>query len=239
MNSTFKAIWEGKLSLKNIKWGEVSLPEFVLPIKLNVKRKRMWLNHLKDNPEDYDGRLLYLYNFQIENNKLILNLGSIQFSTVIFMIKHKIPTNIGIGMMGVQCLIYSPCNHYILIGKRSSTQAYYPGAYTIPGGMLEENDLKREPYQALMREIYEEVPISLQNENYLISILIGWNNVSTTFLLNAKVNESYEFDPTEIIYSDKKEWQDNLKWLPLEELKTLNSDQLLDGLLYFKSILSY
>jgi small subunit ribosomal protein S8e len=36
-----------------------------------------------------------------------------------------------------------------------------------------------------------------------------------------------------------KEWQDNLKWLPLEELKTFKSDQLLDGLLYFKSILSY
>ena len=69
-------------------------------------------------------------------------------------------------------------------------------------------------------------------KNYLISILIGWNNISTTFLLNAKVNDSYEFDPAESIYSDKKEWQDNLKWLPLEELKTLNSDQLLDGLSY-------
>ena len=207
-------------------------------MKLNAKRKRAWLNHLKDNPEDYDGRLLYLYNFQIENNKMILNIGSIQFSTVIFMIKNKIPTNLGIGMMGVQCLIYSPCNHYVLIGKRSLTQTYYPGAYTIPGGMLEEKDLKEEPSQALMREIYEEVPIPLQNENYLNSILIGWNNVSTTFLLNAKINEFYEFNPTENINSDKKEWHDNLRWLSLDELKMLNSDQLLDGLLYLKSILS-
>ncbi len=57
------------------------------------------------------------------------------------MVKNKIQVKKGIGMLGTQNLISSPNKKYILTGERSLSQSYFPGALTVPGGMLEFNDL--------------------------------------------------------------------------------------------------
>lgn len=229
-----RVLWEGKLLLEKIKWGKKHLSEYKLPHKLDLKRRENWKQHLQENSSDYDGRLLFLKNFLQRDNKIILDLGLIRFSTVIFMVKNKISVNQGIGMLGTQCLIFSPCKKYILVGERPSSQSYYPGITTVPGGMLEIDDLENKPKEAFMREIYEEAQLSFQSDASLYAVLAGWNNISVTFLTSITITEDYNFDPTEVISGDKKEWKNNLRWLSLEDLKNLPSNKLLDGLTYFQ-----
>lgn len=229
-----RVLWEGKLLLEKIKWGKKHLSEYKLPHKLDLKRRENWKQHLQENIADYDGRLLFLKNFLQRDNKIILDLGLIRFSTVIFMVKNKISVTQGIGMLGTQCLIFSPCKKYILVGERPLSQSYYPGITTVPGGMLELDDLENKPKEAFMREIYEEAPIPFQSDASLCAVLAGWNNISVTFLTSITVTEDYNFDPKEVIIGDKKEWKNNLRWLSLEDLKNIPSNRLLDGLTYFQ-----
>ncbi len=229
-----RVIWEGNLPLKKIKWGKKHLSEYKLPPKQDLKRRENWKHHLQENPADYDGKLLFLKNFLQKKDKIILDIGLIRFSTVIFMEKNKLCVNQGIGMLGTQCLIFSPCKKYILVGERPLSQSYYPGITTVPGGMLELDDLDNKPKEAFMREIYEEAPLPFQSDACLYAVLAGWNFISVTFLTSITVTEDYNFDSTEVITGDKKEWKNNLRWLSLENLKNVPSNKLLDGLTYFQ-----
>lgn len=233
--SNLKVIWENNLPLDKVKWNKISLNEFSLPKRFHPKIKSYWTKHLEKNPKDYDGKLLFLNNYKIENKVMLLDVGYIRFSTVIFMVKNHLCVEQGIGMLGTQCLVFSPCKQYVLLGERSLTQTYYPGATTIPGGILEIDDLDKEPCKALLREVNEEVPLPLNSDAYLKAILVGWNGVSVTFLLCTSVSNSYNFNPFESISGEKSEWENNLRWISLEKLREFPSNYLLDGLIYFKS----
>jgi ADP-ribose pyrophosphatase YjhB (NUDIX family) len=138
-------------------------------------------------------------------------------------------------MLGVQYIVFSPLENYLLIGERSLTQEYYPGRITVPGGMLELSDIYLSPKTALLRELKEEVPLNISTKANLISIVGGWNGVSITFMIKTKLSKDCNFNPSEIIMGEKNEWKSGLKWIPISELKNLPNNQLLDGLVYFKS----
>ncbi|MHA1671667.1 MAG: NUDIX domain-containing protein [Promethearchaeota archaeon] len=230
-----KIIWEGLLNLDLISWGLVNYPEYKLGSDLDEKRKEYWITHSKKYLNDYDGILLYLYDFKFENDKMILNVGTIKFSTVIYMTQNKIAVDKGIGMLGIQCLIFSPKKDNILVGERVLAQEYYPGALTIPGGMLEKYDLDTPPKVSLMREVYEEAPLNYRKDHNLLAILTGWNDVSVTFLLSAVIDDFTRFNSKRIINSDKNEWENDLWWLSIQNLKEQSDENILDGLIYYRS----
>ncbi|MFX0144925.1 MAG: hypothetical protein ACFE9C_12695 [Candidatus Hodarchaeota archaeon] len=150
-------LWEGELSLEFIKWNKKKLYEFQLPPKYSSKIQSCWETHIKENPNDYDGQLLFLDSFHFKDNHLYLDTSCIRFSTVTFMEKNKIKVQKGIGVLGAQYLIFSPGKKYFLVGKRALNLSYYPGVETIPGGILEIKDLDGPPRDALIRELKEEV----------------------------------------------------------------------------------
>ena len=228
-------IWEGNLSLRRIKWGLISSKGFsqsnLSPFEINAN----WEEHLKNNPEDYNGNLVFLENFKQKGGNLFLNVDTISFSTVVYLAKHNITISKGTGMLGVQYLVFSPFENYFLIGERSINQDYYPGSTTLPGGMLEVKDLDSSPEAALLRELKEEVPLNVNYKASLIAIIAGWNGVSVTFLIKTKLPKKYVFNPSEIVASEKNEWLNGLRWISLSKFKTLSNDKILDGLLYLKS----
>ena len=230
-----KILWEGKLALSKIVWGDSSLPEFRLNSKFDVKLNQFWLSHLKTHPNDYDGNLIYLYDFKRNHHNLVLNTGSIKFATVIYMANFNLEVNRGIGMLGVQCLIFDSNKDYVLVGRRSNYQSYYPGALTIPGGMLELNDLNYSPKISLMREIFEETKLNFVNPIDLIAILSGWNGISVTFLLSTCINDPVDLSKS--LDGDDEEWAEGLNWMSVRELIQMkhNSPIMLDGLQYFRS----
>jgi len=230
-----KIVWEGFLNLDSISWGSTNYPEYKLNPKLDKKRKEYWDIHAKKFPNDYDGTLLFLYDLKFENEKLILHVGTIKFSTVIYMARNKIAVDKGIGMIGIQCIIFSPKKDYILVGERTMAQDYYPGALTIPGGMLENEDLTSPPKDSFMREVYEEVILNYRKDHNLLAILTGWNDISVTFLLSAVMDESTEFNPKKIVYGDEFEWKNDLRWLSIQKLKEYSDEHILNGLIYYRS----
>ncbi|MHA1455117.1 MAG: NUDIX hydrolase [Promethearchaeota archaeon] len=151
------------------------------------------------------------------------------------MAQNKIPVDKGIGMLGIQCLIFSPRKDYILVGERTLDQEYYPGALTIPGGMLEKEDLTTAPKVSLMREVYEEAMLNYQKDHNLLAILTGWNDISVTFLLSVVMDDSTGFNSEKMIDSDKFEWENDLWWLSIQKLKEYPIENILDGLIYYRS----
>ncbi|TFG16721.1 MAG: NUDIX hydrolase [Promethearchaeota archaeon] len=228
-----KAIWEGNLSLSNIDWGNFTHPEYKLHSKFDSKVSSFWKKYFKEHPNDYDGTLLFLYNFEFNNSCLNLNTGTIKFSTLVFMSNFNLKVNKGIGMIGVQCLIFNSQHDLVLAGRRTKNQSYYPGALTLPGGMLELTDLNQDPKVSFMREIKEEVDLEFRNPVNLIAIISGWNGISITFLLSTQVDlpvSSYQR-----LHGDKDEWEDGLEWMPINDLIKMNQGEItfLDGLQYY------
>jgi len=166
---------------------------------------------------------------------LYLDTSCIRFSTITFMEKNKIRVKKGIGVLGTQYLIFSPMEKYILVGERALNQSYFPGATTVPGGILEIEDLNKPPTQALIRELNEEVSLPFQKVMYLNAILEGWNGISVTFLIKIITHNSYNFSSYESLPADKDEWNKDLTWMSITELENETKIQFLDGLIYFQS----
>jgi len=114
-------------------------------------------------------------------------------------------------------------------------QEYYPGALTIPGGMLEKEDLTKPPKVSLMREVYEEALLNFREDHRLLAILTGWNDISVSFLLSVVVDDSTRFNSKKMINSDKFEWKNDLWWLSIQKLKNYPIENILDGLIYYRS----
>lgn len=230
-----QAIWEGQLPLENIVWDKQLNYEFRLPRELDSQRDANWNQFLKANPKAYDGKLLFLRNFEFKGDNLALKVGYVRFSTIVFMEEKKLTVEGGSGVLGVQCLIFSPCNHYILVGERLLSEPYCPGLTTVPGGMLELTDLENKPSVALMREVHEEVFLPLQPKVTLRSIFSDRSHVSAGFLISSTLDDSYKFDSHQCIQGEGDEWEDNLRWISVEQILELPDDTLYDGLIYFKS----
>ncbi|MHA1111081.1 MAG: hypothetical protein ACTSRE_08250 [Promethearchaeota archaeon] len=64
--------------------------------------------------------------------------------------------------------------------------------------------------------------------------MIGWNPVSTTFLLYNTIKSSSEFEYKDVISGDIKEWDGNLTWISIEQLKEMRYDNIINGLYYYK-----
>lgn len=182
--SNLQILWEGKLHLNQIRWNNNIAREFKLSPSFHDKVRTHWENHIKAYPDDYDGSLLFLNDFHFRKTELLLDTSYMKFSTAIFIETNEISLKKGYGVLGVQYLVFSPDKQYIIIGKRTLNESYYPGAITIPGGILEIEDLNRTPIEALMREASEEIGVPLENDAYLTAMLVGWNAVSKAFLIS-------------------------------------------------------
>jgi 8-oxo-dGTP pyrophosphatase MutT (NUDIX family) len=234
MNSV-EILWEGTLSLNHIKWNNKNFSHCEYFQEYELAAKTNWNKHIKIYPYDYDGTLLFLENFHLENNFLHLSISLTKFSMINYLLKQNILLERGYGALGTQYLIFSPNRDYILVGERTHTQSYFPGAINVPGGILEREDLTHNPSEALIRELKEEVSIPLQPQFYLRAILGGWDNVSVTFLISGVIDNHQKFDPEQTYPSDRYEWKGNLRWLSLIGLKKMSSNNFLDGLTYYQS----
>ncbi len=85
LTPSFKILWEGKFPLDCINWNKKEFKEFQLSSRYVSEIKENWDNHIIENPNDYDGNLLFLDSFHFDNNRLYLNASFIKFSTVIYI----------------------------------------------------------------------------------------------------------------------------------------------------------
>ncbi|MHA2364703.1 MAG: NUDIX hydrolase [Candidatus Hodarchaeales archaeon] len=227
-------LWENTNNIEEIKWLHDSKHQYHLSNEYFDEKNRIWNLEKEKYPEIYDGTLLFLKEFNIQKSVLNLTTGTIKFSTVLTCKGLGLNYTKGYGVLGVQCLIFSPNSKYILIGKRKLNQSYCPGNLTIPGGMLEESDVKISPEKALMREIYEEVDIPLEKDVIIKAILREHNALSAIVLLQAFLKTNLPFDKHIQVESQSDEWEGNLKWISLNRLSTIDDSLLMEGLSYYQ-----
>jgi ADP-ribose pyrophosphatase YjhB (NUDIX family) len=97
--------------------------------------------------------------------------------------------------------------------------------------MLEAEDAKGSVEAACVRELNEEVHLEVAPEKYLLAVVSNVKGVSGANLL-IEVTSSSGVNPKEWM-SGNEEWVDSLlRWLPVEDLKNLDTKHALEGLLF-------
>ena len=86
----FKIIWEGELSLDFTKWNKNTFQEYQPSPKCKSAIKKNWDKYIYENPNDYDGNLLFLDDFHFKDNNLLLDTSFMKFSTAMYMVKNNI-----------------------------------------------------------------------------------------------------------------------------------------------------
>ena len=229
-----ESLWEGKVGFDDLL---ISLNPYCQINNLDTSKvESVWSNYKERYPSSYNGNLVVLDSFECEEKfecgceLLTLYTSHIDYSSFITMIETKAPIQ-NYGILGTQCAIFSPDKKHILVGRRSKKQYYSPGLLTVPGGMVEQNDLQSPSNLRFLREIKEEVKISIKNVK-ISTLLREHKHYSSILFLTAELDQS--FDETEL-FRGNSEWEGNkLFWLPIEELQKIPDDELMEGLTYLK-----
>ncbi|MFW9929339.1 MAG: NUDIX hydrolase [Candidatus Thorarchaeota archaeon] len=233
----YKTFWENNLEKKwNLEWNYNDHLKYVPDFCTEQEIKQFWIaDQAKFNT--YDGELLLLTKFTIDeiNESIIFHVGNMNFSTLRYLISKNYPFSSVGRVLGVQCMIYNPLTQKILIGKRSLDSIYCPGIYTLPGGMLEKGDLKNTPIKAFLREIIEEINLTINPSFKLLAFLQEQYDRSLIVLFTSNFNENNEKDLSKYQpIARGEEWENDLFWISIEDLQKIKSEKLMEGLSYLK-----
>jgi len=111
-----------------------------------------------------------------------------------------------------------------LITKRSPNKKRFPGMWTVPGGRLEASDYQALPKdtefywynvleRVLVREVKEEVGITIKNVEYLTSLATVHKDGSPSIVVSCIA----DYDGGGVVL--QKEEADDYKWVTTEEAK--------------------
>ena len=234
-----KIFWSGFCHLNHVCFANALISEFQAK-DISDSIEKIWNEFTTLYPESYDGKLLMLNSFELEEQLdgeqqcyLFFALSFIRYSTLIGFQKLQKPLQL-YGVIGTQVAVFDETEKYILVGKRKLNQYYSPGLLTLPGGMLELGDVYN-PKSSLLRELNEEIEINIKNP-VIISLLSDHTNYSVIILIKATVNQP--FDRNEIFREKENEFDKHeLFWLERKMLGKLDTDELMEGLTYFKTLL--
>lgn len=229
-----EVFWSGFCNLEHIIIQNANVSEFEIQ---NKQIDSLWDSYRKNYPDSYDGKLLYLKSFEFEvhldetSTLLFLDIGYLRYSTLIGIQTLQLQTPF-YGIIGTQIAVFSPDEEYVLVGKRKLNQNYAPGLLTFPGGMLELSDLNLSSKEIFLRELVEEIDIQIKKPK-LIALLSEHTNHSIIFLISAKIDQTFSKD--EVFLENENEFENNeLYWLKITELKDFKTEELMEGLSFFK-----
>ena len=118
--------------------------------------------------------------------------------------------------------------------RRKYNQDYSPGLLTLPGGILEHEDIYN-PTSSLLRELQEEVAIKFKYPQ-CIALLKEHTGYSTIILISVIIDQ--ECDIHAIINERENEFDKNeLFWLEIKNLQTMDESELMEGLSFLKNSL--
>lgn len=235
MGNNRSILWEGRIPLSSVLWRFNSSKPLEFSSAFEERRQFLWKSMQIQYPHLYDGEILILSHFSFENTKLILYTRSIRFSQILVHLKDglKVPEY---GSLGFQAIITNPPSHsFLLVGERSHESEYKPGFLTIPGGIFEADDTKNSLINACLRELTEEISISLNRSSfYLVAILLEASYLGTCLLVEVEIlldNENPILTGQKIFGNE--EWEKNqLEWILFSQIREMTQKRLTEGLSY-------
>ncbi len=130
--------------------------------------KKGWEEEKKKNPNIFAGNLAHIY--KQEFNKKSIKISTIHVTYDAYLVTSneeffkKFPNECSANPLSVGALVMTS-DSKIILGKRSNYVATNKQSITIPSGMIDENDIeegcKINCFQAVKREIYEEIGLSI------------------------------------------------------------------------------
>lgn len=230
-----KAFWTGSCSLGHVCFHNAMIPTYEEK-HLQNQINSIWEDYKREYPESYNGTLVNLeaieHEEELENRQchLFFRISYMNYATLIGLMKLEMPIQ-HYGALGTQIAIFDKSEQYILVGRRKLDQFYAPGLLTVPGGVLEKEDVFN-PKVLLLRELQEEVPIKVK-EPKVIALLAEHTNYSTIIFMKAIIDQSFSKD--EIFTETENEFHKHeLYWLKTDILKEMRSEELMEGLTFIK-----
>lgn len=195
-------------------------------------REEIWNNTLIKYPETYDGKVLILDRFESMKDIMMFELSFIRFSRTLTLVKtgQHAP---GLGVLGFQAIIFSPDMNHVLAGIRTRESQYCPLFHSTPGGILEVEDTVGDFENACMREIEEEVDVTLENKKHLVAMMSKLHGtVDVVAVISGVVSNSPNIHENVV---GNEEWKDSeLSWYNVDRLDNCTPDNSLQGLLFVK-----
>ncbi|MHA2250288.1 MAG: NUDIX hydrolase [Candidatus Kariarchaeaceae archaeon] len=224
-------LWEGSIPLDQVKWEFIPNNDPSLPIGFETLRKSTWEMKKKQFPNLYDGDIVFLNDFRIEDEGITLYVSEIKFSTITTLFENRISLPMNKGSLGFQATIFDINKEKVLVGQRSAKSEYKPGFYSMPGGIFEVSDLKSTVAHGILREVNEEIGINLENHPMLLRAIVReQNNIAVGLMVEISSDLSTKSEGLPA----NEEWQDHrVKWYTINEICSLGKE-ILEGLIYMK-----
>ena len=235
MHCKCSILWEGRIPLSEVSWSFDPTKKFSISPSFEKRRHQVWKSMHNQFPHLYDGEILILDDFFVETKKNTMKLSTwgIPFSIILVHEKDnlKVPKY---GSLGFQAIITDPSHSYLLIGERSHESEYMPGYLTLPGGIFESSDLKKSLVKACLREINEELPLSIKKESFhVIAMLSELKQLGTCLLVEAETTENLSLSISNHKIVGNEEWEKNqLEWILFSQISDLDTNRLMEGLCY-------
>ncbi len=232
--------WAGSCRLDNICFCKELVVEYHEK-QLHEYINQIWIDFKIAYPESYNGTLVYLQNFEHEEelespeSHLFFTISYMNYATYIGMMKLQVPIK-HYGTLGTQVAIFDQSGDYILVGRRKFDQFYAPGLLTVPGGVLEKEDVSN-PSEQLLREFNEEIALKIR-EPKVVALLSEHTKYSTIIFITAIIDQPFIKD--EVFKESENEFDKHeLYWLATSSLRQIPEDELMEGLTYLKNTLSF
>jgi ADP-ribose pyrophosphatase YjhB (NUDIX family) len=206
--------------------------QIILADSFERQRENIWKSVQSQHPDSYDGNLLALKKFSVNNDDMILHMNIIKFSRILTLEKlgeHLRPY----GTIGMQMIVLSPDKKHILIGQRSSNSLYCPNFFSCPGGMLEVVDAKGSFEEACLREFNEEVDFVLSDDLRVHAITSEIHGtVGAAFILSGTTKENPDVESSVI---GNEEWEgSHLRWYSVQNLEMFAYSNSLESVVFVK-----
>ena len=158
-----------------------------------------------------------------------------KFSSLVYLEYKQMKLSESLGSLGFQIFIRDPSGERFLLGKRAHSSEYKPDHYTLPGGMFEVEDSVDSVTKACLREIEEELFLSIDPQTiYLTAILRELSNLGVVLLLECTLDNKIH---SKILEQEKitanEEWEEQgVHWYRFTSISKLDHTNLMEGLLF-------
>jgi ADP-ribose pyrophosphatase YjhB (NUDIX family) len=227
-----QVLWKGRKNLENIRWKHDASKKFSFSQEFMERKNQLWAEMTAEFPQIYDGTIVVLEKYQVEEAQIIFYNRSIKFSELVMLERNNLPMPESLGPLGFQAVVLNQPKSHFLMGKRSEKSEYKPGYLTIPGGLFEMDDLKGSVKDACLRELNEEIDLQFdESEMHLIAILKDYG-LGINLLIESQILEERS---TAHYVTGNEEWENKLQWMTFANAQNLDEKLILEGLSFIKN----
>ena len=137
-----------------------------LPNEIKKKIDLFWQDAVNSNPNIWDGDVVFVSNFEINDNEIIITCQKSNFSHYLYCERIGMDNQYTCSNLAGGCILETSDGYYV-VGEMAANTSY-PYCLQLPGGNIDNVDIKNgtiDIYSTITRECEEELNIQLYNKD--------------------------------------------------------------------------